>query len=160
VREHARLELACKQWARGRRGVSGVRARAVGRAGGDDGGGGGGNARIELMTKPSPESFQWMYSLQASSCRMFHSVSSQTVIVAGGERRRRRRRRRERGGGGPGLRREGRRRRRACRRRLLESGGGGNGRAEWKEVRGEFMSHSRFGGSRLSSLPPAGGYAL
>jgi len=69
--------------------VSGVRARAVGRAGGDDGGGGGGDARIELMTKPSPESFQWMYSLQASSCRMFHSVSSQTVILAGGERRRR-----------------------------------------------------------------------
>ena len=66
--------------------MSGV-TRAVGRAGGGGGGGGGGgDARIELMTKPSPESFQWMYSVQASSCRMFHSVSSHTVILAGGRR--------------------------------------------------------------------------
>jgi hypothetical protein len=141
--------------------VSGVRARAVGRAGGDDGGGGGGggDARIELMTKPSPESFQWMYSLQASSCRMFHSVSSQTVILAGGERRRRAKEEAGAGRRGPRSRAGGEAEEARVPARVAgERRGGGNGRTE-REVRGEFMSHSRFGGSRLSSLPPAGGYA-
>ena len=66
--------------------MSGVTRARVRAGGGGGGGGGGGDARIELMTKPSPESFQWMYSLQASSCRMFHSVSSHTVILAGRRR--------------------------------------------------------------------------
>jgi len=35
---------------------------------------------MEEMMKPSPWSFQRMYSLQASSCRMFQRVSNQTVI--------------------------------------------------------------------------------